>query len=135
MLHLSRREADIVISLERPAADSVIVNFLITACIVRPVAISAAKPLVATRENLRHHAFVSYVDDLLFTKELQFLDALHQPERFAFRSTSITAQYEAVRVGRTWRCCPRFWPTVTRCSPRSAARRAVHPHVLDEHAV
>ena len=66
------------------------------------------KPLVATREDLRHHAFVSYVDDLLFTKELQFLDALHQPERFAFRSTSITAQYEAVRWGQAWRCCLRF---------------------------
>ena len=63
------------------------------------------------------------MDDLLFTKELQFLDALHQPERFAFRSTSITAQYEAVRGGRgAWRCCPRFWPTVTGAHTRFAAR-------------
>ncbi|MFX7265439.1 LysR substrate-binding domain-containing protein, partial [Acinetobacter baumannii] len=68
----------------------------------------ARKPLVATREDLRHHAFVSYVGDLLFTKELQFLDALHQPERFAFRSTSITAQYEAVRAGAGLAVLPAF---------------------------
>ena len=85
----------------------------------------ARKPLVATREDLRHHAFVSYVDDLLFTKELQFLDALHQPERFAFRSTSITAQYEAVR-GAAWRCCPAFLadrdPVLTRvCRKRGSS--------------
>lgn len=54
---------------------------------------------MAAREDLRHHAFVSYVDDLLFTKELQFLDRLDPPERFALRSTSVTAQYEAVRAG------------------------------------
>ncbi|MBP6579008.1 MAG: LysR family transcriptional regulator, partial [Acidovorax sp.] len=101
MLHLSRREADIVISLERPTRGSVIVSRLsdYSLYLYGQREYLARKPLVATREDLRHHAFVSYVDDLLFTKELQFLDALHQPERFAFRSTSITAQYEAVRAG------------------------------------
>ncbi|WP_244619324.1 LysR substrate-binding domain-containing protein, partial [Rhizobium sp. 18055] len=60
------------------------------------------------REDLRHHAFVSYVDDLLFTKELQFLDQLVPPERFAFRSTSVTAQYEAVRAGAGLAVLPAF---------------------------
>jgi hypothetical protein len=39
--------------------------------------------LVARTEDLRHHSFVHYVDDLLFTRELQLLDTLHRPERFA----------------------------------------------------
>ena len=124
MLHLSRREADIVISLERPKRGAVIVTKLAdyTLRLYGQREYLARKPLVATREDLRHHAFVSYVDDLLFTKELQFLDALHQPERFAFRSTSITAQYEAVRAGAGLAVLPAFLadrdPVLTRVLPQ-----------------
>jgi len=110
MLHLSRREADIVISLERPTRGSVIVTKLTdyTLHLYGQREYLARRPLIRTRDDLRHHAFVSYVDDLLFTKELQFLDALHPPERFAFRSTSITAQYEAVRAGAGLAVLPAF---------------------------
>ena len=110
MLHLSRREADIVISLERPTRGSVIVTKLTdyTLHLYGQREYLARRPLIRTKDDLRHHAFVSYVDDLLFTKELQFLDALHQPERFAFRSTSITGQYEAVRAGAGLAVLPAF---------------------------
>ena len=63
---------------------------------------------MARTEDLRHHSFVHYVDDLLFTRELQLLDTLHRPERFALRSTSITAQYEAVRAGAGLAVLPAF---------------------------
>ena len=79
---------------------------------------------MATREDLRHHAFVSYVDDLLFTKELQFLDQLYPPERFAMRSTSVTAQYEAVRAGAGLAVLPAFLadtdPVLARVLPQEA---------------
>ncbi len=84
----------------------------------------ARRPLVTCREDLRHHAFISYVDDLLFTKELQFLDQLYPPERFAFRSTSITAQYEAVRAGAGLAVLPAFLadrdPILARVLPTEA---------------
>ena len=126
MLHLSRREADIVISLERPTRGSVIVTKLAdyTLHLYGQREYLARRPLVAQREDLRHHAFISYVDDLLFTKELQFLDALHQPERFALRSTSITAQYEAVRAGAGLAVLPAFLadrdPVLARVLPHEA---------------
>lgn len=126
MLHLSRREADIVISLERPTRGSVIVSKLsdYALYLYGQREYLARKPLVTVREDLRHHAFVSYVDDLLFTKELQFLDALHQPERFAFRSTSVTAQYEAVRAGAGLAVLPAFLadrdPVLARVLPEQA---------------
>ena len=126
MLHLSRREADIVISLERPTRGSVIVSRLsdYSLYLYGQREYLARKPLVATREDLRHHAFVSYVDDLLFTKELQFLDQLYQPERFALRSTSITAQYEAVRAGAGLAVLPAFLadrdPVLARVLPAEA---------------
>ena len=126
LLHLSRREADIVISLERPTRGSVIVTRLAdyTLCLYGQREYLARRPLVTQREDLRHHAFVNYVDDLLFTKELQFIDQLHAPERFAFRSTSITAQYEAVRIGAGLGVLPAFLadrdPVLSRVLPQEA---------------
>ena len=126
LVHLSRREADIVISLERPTRGSVIVTKLAdyTLHLYGQRETLARHPLVTSREDLRHHAFVSYVDDLLFTKELQFLDALHRPARFAFRSTSITAQYEAVRAGAGLAVLPAFLadrdPVLARVLPHEA---------------
>ena len=127
MLHLGRREADIVISLERPTRGSVIVTKLTdyTLHLYGQREYLARRPPIQQPEDLRHHAFISYVDDLLFTKELQFLDQLHhQPERFAFRSTSITAQYEAVRAGAGLAVLPAFMadrdPVLERVLPQEA---------------
>ena len=125
-VHLSRREADIVISLERPTRGAVIVTKLAdyTLHLYGQREYLARRPLVATREDLRHHAFVSYVDDLLFTKELQFIDQLYPPERFALRSTSVTAQYEAVRAGAGLAVLPAFLadrdPLLARVLPQEA---------------
>lgn len=110
LLHLSRREADIVISLERPKRGSVIVSRLADydLYLYGQREYLARRPLVRETADLRHHAFVHYVDDLLFTKELQLIDSLYQPQRYAFRSTSITAQYEAVRAGAGLGVLPAF---------------------------
>lgn len=110
MLHLSRREADIVISLERPTRGSVIVARL-TDYVLHLYGqrdyLAQTFP-VTQREDLCHHAFISYVDDLLFSKELQILDELHRPAHFALRSTSILAQYEAARAGAGLAVLPAF---------------------------
>lgn len=110
LVHLSRREADIVISLERPARGPVVVTKL-TDYVLRLYAsaayLKAHKPIVA-REDLRGHTFISYVDDLLFTKELQFLDELYRPDAFALRSTSILAQYQATAAGAGIAVLPAF---------------------------
>ena len=126
MLHLSSREADIVISLERPKRGSVIVTKLADyrLYLYGQREYLARKPLVAKTDDLRHHSFVHYVADLLFTRELQLLDTLHRPERFALRSTSITAQYEAVRAGAGLAVLPAFLadkdPILSRVLPEQA---------------
>ena len=126
MLHLSSREADIVISLERPKRGSVVVTKLADyrLYLYGQREYLARKPLVARTEDLRHHSFVHYVDDLLFTRELQLLDTLYRPERFALRSTSITAQYEAVRAGAGLAVLPAFVadkdPILSRVLPEQA---------------
>ncbi|AMM25920.1 LysR family transcriptional regulator [Variovorax sp. PAMC 28711] len=110
LVHLSRREADIVISLERPARGPVVVTKL-TDYSLRLYAskryLARHKPIRA-REDLRGHTFISYVDDLLFSKELQYLDELYKPDAFALRSTSVLAQYEATAAGAGIAVLPAF---------------------------
>ncbi|MBO9652566.1 MAG: LysR family transcriptional regulator [Variovorax sp.] len=110
LVHLSRREADIVISLERPARGPVVVTKL-TDYVLR---LYASKQYLAqhgpirSREDLRGHTFISYVDDLLFSKELQYLDELYKPDSFSLRSTSILAQHRATAAGAGIAVLPAF---------------------------
>ena len=110
LLHLSRREADIVISLERPARGPVVVRKLTDYALHLYAAKSylETQPPIKTREDLRGHTFISYVDDLLFSKELQFLDELYRPDSFALRSTSILAQHQATVAGAGIAVLPAF---------------------------
>jgi DNA-binding transcriptional LysR family regulator len=110
LVHLSRREADIVISLERPARGPVVVTKLTdySLRLYASKAYLAGHAPIRTRDDLRGHSFISYVDDLLFSKELQYLDELHKPDTFALRSTSILAQHAAVAAGAGIAVLPAF---------------------------
>lgn len=110
VVHLSRREADIVISLERPARGPVLATKLCDYSLHLYAARSylAQHAPIHTREGLRGHRFIGYVDDLLFSKELRTLGELHQPEAFALRSTSILAQHRAVQAGTGLAVLPAF---------------------------
>lgn len=109
-VHLSRREADLVISLERPARGPVLASKLCDYSLHLYAARSylAQHPPICTRDDLRGHRFISYVDDLLFSKELQFLGELHRPDAFALRSTSVLAQHCAVQAGTGIGVLPAF---------------------------
>ena len=126
LMHLSRREADIVISLERPKRGTVVVSKLTDyhLYLYGERQYLARKPLVRNSDDLRHHQFIDYVDDMLFSKELQLLAQLHKPAQYAFRSTSIAAQYEAVRAGGGLAVLPAFLadrdPLLQRVLPEEA---------------
>jgi DNA-binding transcriptional LysR family regulator len=110
LVHLSRSEADIVISLERPKRGPVVVQKLTD----YRLHLYAHKDYLGhhgpinTKEDLKGHAFITYVDDLLFSKELQYLTELHDPDSYALRSTSVLAQHEAVRAGAGVAVLPAF---------------------------
>lgn len=110
LVHLSRREADIVISLERPVRGPMVVTKLTdyTLRLYASRRYLATHSTIRTRDDLRGHTFISYVDDLLFSKELQYLDELYQPDAFALRSTSIMAQYQATAAGAGIAVLPAF---------------------------
>lgn len=110
LVHLSRREADIVISLERPVRGPAVVVKLTdyTLRLYASKRYLSQHPPITSRDDLRGHTFVSYVDDLLFSKELHYLDELYRPENFTLRSTSILAQYRAVAAGAGIAVLPAF---------------------------
>ena len=126
MFHLSRREADIVISLDRPARDTVVTSKLADyhLFLYGQREYLARMPLVQTLADLVPHSFVNYVDDQLFTRELQLLETLCSPQRYSFRSTSILAQYTAVRAGAGLGVLPAFLadkdPLLQRVLPEQA---------------
>jgi DNA-binding transcriptional LysR family regulator len=107
---LSRREADIVITLDRPERGPFIITKL-TDYVLRLYAsadyLQQHAPISA-REDLRSHAFVSYIDDLLFSKELLLLDEIGKPGHVALRSTSILAQQQATAAGAGVAMLPSF---------------------------
>jgi len=109
-VRLSRHEADIVITLERPERGPFIITRL-TDYVLRLYASPAyldEHPPIRSREDLAAHRFVSYVDDLLFSKELLFLDGIADARSIGLRSTSLLAQQEAVAMGAGIAILPAF---------------------------
>jgi len=110
VVNLSRREADIVITLERPTRGPFIVQKLTdyALCLYGAKSYLAAHPPIRNREDLDHHMFIGYVDDLLFSQELHYLDELCRPDRIGLRSTSILAQHRAIAAGAGIGVLPAF---------------------------
>lgn len=109
-VRLSRHEADIVITLERPERGPYIIAKL-TDYVLRLYAGKAYLQQhgpVNTREDLGRHRFVSYIDDLVFSKELLFLDEIAGSGVVSLRSTSVLAQQEAIAAGAGVGILPAF---------------------------
>ena len=109
-ISLSKREADIVIALERPEHGPYVCCKL---CDYR-------LRLYATRDYLDNHApilrssdlaehpFISYVDDLAFSSELLYLANVLPGANAHLRSTSVIAQFVAAQQGRSLAILPCF---------------------------
>jgi len=109
-VRLSRHEADIVITLERPERGPFIISKL-TDYVLKLYAgksyVEQHGP-VLSREDLGRHKFVSYIDDLVFSKELLFLDEIAGSGLVSLRSTSVLAQQEAIAAGAGIGILPAF---------------------------
>lgn len=110
------REAEISIHLERPNADLLITRKLTDyrlALYASQGYLDQAPPL-RNREDLARHNWIGYVDDLLFSQELLFLNSFCRAPTVVFRSTSVIAQQAAARAGWASPYCPTTWLTTTR---------------------
>lgn len=98
---LSRREADIVITLDRPSHGNLIVQKLTdyTLSLYASDEYLKANSPIRNEEDLERHLFVTYVDDLIYTPGLDYGRefAARMPRRF--ECGSMVGQMEAVAAG------------------------------------
>src|SRR5690606_16903606 len=59
-------------------------------------------------QDLPRHRFIAYVDDLLFSDSLRYLDEIVHSAPVRFRSTSVIAQYQAALQGQGLAVLPCF---------------------------
>ncbi|PWW01647.1 LysR family transcriptional regulator [Hoeflea marina] len=98
---LPQREADIAITVERPAVGRLVSRKLVdyTLSLYASKTYLASHGLPADAEALRHHRLISYVDDLIFSPSLQFTREILRNWTSQFEISSAIGQTEAVRSG------------------------------------
>lgn len=114
-INLSKREADTSVTLERPN-DERVVSAKLLDYRLRPYASKeylARSPLIHTATDLAEHRWIGYVDDLIFTDQQPSLRNWIASSDPFFRSTSMTAQYQAVQAGLGIAVLPCFLGSTT----------------------
>jgi DNA-binding transcriptional LysR family regulator len=98
---LSRREADIAITVDRPEQGRLVARKLVD----YGLSLYAARSYLdrfgtpETVEDLRGHRLIGYVDDLLFSPSLSFTGEVWRHWQASFEISSAVGQAEAVRAG------------------------------------
>lgn len=95
---LAHHEADIAITLDRPTSESLVVAKL---CDYRLKLYASKKyladnPTIINTDDLTSHAMIGYVDDLIFSRQLCYLEQFLPKITPRFKSTSVIAQAVAV---------------------------------------
>jgi DNA-binding transcriptional LysR family regulator len=109
-ISLSRREADIAITLERPERGPYVCSKLCdyNLRLYATAEYLAQHPPIETLEDLAGHSFITYVDDLAFSPELLYLERVVPNASSHLRSTSVIAQYLSALQGRALAILPCF---------------------------
>ena len=95
---LARREIDILITVKKPAAGNIIVRKLADyrfGLFASKTYLQGAPP-VESRDDLRYHRIIGYIDDLLYDQDLDFINEFHPGVRPQFRSSTLVGQKYAI---------------------------------------
>lgn len=109
-INLSKREADASVTIERPTADSFVTSRL-TDYRLLPYATPdylRQHPPIKSPDDLQGQRWIDYVDDLIFTDQQFSLQKWLPGVRPFLRSTSVIAQFQAVRSGLGMAVLPCF---------------------------
>lgn len=117
VVNLSRHEADLAITVERPVSPGLVISRL---CDYR-LRLYGSRDYLARHGTPQHlpelgrHRLIGYVDDLIFSEQLSYLEPLldpavvgHPGPHFAIRSTSVTTQHAAALHGAGLAVLPCF---------------------------
>lgn len=136
---LSKREADIVVSLSSPQQARVVTRRLTDyrLCVyAAPRYLAAAEPIRAVAD-LGRHPFVGYIEDMLFARELNYLNVVGPDTVARIRSTNLLAQVHATLAGAGLCILPAFiaatYPGLVPVLPDALAlTRAFHMHIHED---
>lgn len=109
-LSLSRREADISISLTRSKSKNILSEKLCdyTLRLYASPDYLASKPAITGLDDLADHDFIDYVDDLVYSDELRYFETYLKDITPKYRSTSIIAQKQFTEAGMGLAILPDF---------------------------
>jgi DNA-binding transcriptional LysR family regulator len=110
LFSLSKREADIAISLALPQEGRIIGRKLVDYRLFLYASRDylAARAAVEKVEDLKTHRLISYIGELLFTPQLDYLPQVLPGASAQIRSANLIAQLEAARAGVGVAVLPRF---------------------------
>lgn len=109
-ISLSKREADIAIALERPQRGPYLCTKLsnYSLKLYGSTDYLASAPIISQLADLKNHTFIGYVEELLFSDHLRYLDDIIANDKVIFKSTSVIAQYHAAAHGSSLAILPCF---------------------------
>ncbi|MFD1703886.1 MULTISPECIES: LysR family transcriptional regulator [Methylopila] len=110
VFNLTKREADLAIVLSLPEQGRLATRKLTDYAlgVFASRAYLDAAPPIRVPADLRRHRFIDYIDDLIFTTELDYLDEAARGARASLQSSNIIAQMNAARGGGGLVVLPRF---------------------------
>jgi DNA-binding transcriptional LysR family regulator len=110
LFSLSKREADIAISLTMPKEGRIVGRKLLdySLGLYAAPAYLSRMPKIKDRADLAAHRFVGYIEELLFTPELDYLPQVSPKISAKFRSANLIAQLNATISGFGIAVLPHF---------------------------
>jgi DNA-binding transcriptional LysR family regulator len=97
LLSLSKREADVAVSLAPPKEGRIVARKLTDyrLGLFATGEYLARHPAIGAAEDLHAHEMIGYIDDLIFTPELDYLDEISKGLRPRLQSSNLVAQMHA----------------------------------------
>lgn len=113
LFNLTKHEADLAIVLALPTQGRLATRKLTdyTLGLYASADYLNTAPAISDANDLKGHRFIDYIDDLIFTAELDYLDEAARGVRATFQSSSIIAQMNAARAGAGLAVLPHFLGT------------------------
>lgn len=101
VLSLSKREADIAVTLSPPREGRLVTRKLTDygLSLYAAPAYLDARPPIRTRADMAGHRFVGYIDDLLYAPELDYMQAPDVDIHVSLQSSNLIAQLQATLAG------------------------------------
>lgn len=123
---ISRRDADICVTLEKPSGQNLIVQKLTPyklGIFASTNYLSSHKEIVG-KDDLIDHVWIGYVDEHLFSTTLEYHKEISEGLNFSFRSTSMITQMEAAISGVGLAILP-FYMLHSRLAKQKSGRKLV----------